>query len=173
MVTELIFFSTLALWDFRDFRNSISFCFTIGHVFVIRAVEHTVKLFRIEPQERKIKFRLLQFPEFQRKQFIVPLRNFTGFVIRNAVCLNLLRRKIRCDMYRHFFQTELFCRFEPRVTADDDHILINNDWRTPAEFTDGIGNSLYCIIVEPGIFFIRTDIRNFHIDNLHKMPFIN
>ena len=168
MVAKLIFFSALALGDFRNFRHSISFCFTFGHSFVIRAVEHTVKLFRIKPQERKIKFRLLQFPEFKREQFIVPLRNLAGFVIGNAVCLYLLRGKIRCDMYRHFFQTELFSRFEPRVTADDDHILVNNDWRTPAKFADGIGNGFYRIIIEPGIFLIRTHIRNFHINDLHK-----
>ena len=53
------------------------------------------------------------------------------------------------------------------MTADNYHIFVHYDRGSPTKFFDGIGDSLYCPVIESGVLVIRNDVRNFHITDLH------
>ena len=67
-------------------------------------------------------------------------------------------------------KTEFLCREQSGVTADYDHLTVNYNRRTPAELLDTGGNGIHRPFIEAWVLFVWTDVRYFHIGNIHRFP---
>ena len=51
---------------------------------------------------------------------------------------------------------------------NDDQVLVHDDGLLPAEFLDGPGDRIDRAVVEARVLLIRTDVRNFHVYDVHE-----
>lgn len=88
-------------------------------------------------------------------------------IVCQPECFDLLRRHIFGDMHRNLFKTEFFRSLEPGMAADDHHIRIDNDRRTPAEFLNAGGDGINGFAIPPRISLIRVYVCDFYVLNQH------
>ena len=119
---------------------SILILFTLGEETEILHVNQAVKLGKLLIEE-----------------IHVPHGQFCGFVIRKPEGLNLILGQIVRKDRRDALEVEEFRRLIPRMTSNDDAVLINDDGNQEAESLNTGSDGVDRRFIVPGIALVRSD----------------
>ncbi len=92
--------------------------------------------------------------------FHIPIRDFAGLVVGQAIRPNLFRREIDGDVNRDFLQTELECRLVSGMPRDDHAVGIDDDRLAETKLLQAGGDRIDGFVIDPGIPLVRLDRGN-------------
>ncbi len=108
----------------------------VGQALLELATEQLGQFVGIEPQQRPVDAGALQLRQLDGQQLQIPVREFRGLVVGDAVRPDLLRRQIASNMDRHLLQPELLRREKSGVTGNDHASVVYNDRDPKTKLTD-------------------------------------
>ena len=123
----------------------------------------------VESQQVHVETASPEFSQFDGQDGQIPLGQFAGFVVGDAIGPDLLGRQVGGHMHRHFVQAELLRRLPPRVAGDDHAVGIDDDGRAEAELLQAGRHGVHRLVVQPGIPVVRpnlVDAPKYHVKRL-------
>jgi len=120
-------------------------------------IEQLGQFLLVEGQQTHVESSVHQFRQFNGQDFIIPLGQVRGFIIRDAIGLNLLRGQVLGHMDRDLSQAQLQGGLEAGVAADNDAVGINHNGLAEAELLQTGRHGIHGAVIEAGIVLIGPD----------------